>query len=414
MKILLINKFLYPKGGDAICALSTGELLFRRGHEVAYWGMHHPDNPSYPYNDYFVDNIDFNSKNSLAKQFKMSADLLYSLEAKGKIEKLLRIIKPDIVHLNNFAHQISPSILHVFRKNNIPLVMTMHDYKLVCASYALLSRGRVCQKCGNGKYYYCFLEGCSKDSMAKSLLNTIEMYLHHKILHIYDSIDIFISPSLFLKNKLEEMRFNKKIVYLPNFINLEHFSPRYDWEGGTVIYFGRLSKEKGLFTLIEAVKDISSIVLKIVGEGPIKERLERKAQSAKLYNVEFTGHLSGEELKDEIKKSMFVILPSECYENNPRSIIESFALGKPALGAMIGGIPELIKDGETGLTFEPGNAEDLCSKVEYLINNPAKISEMGKKARLFAEEYLGMEKHYERLMEIYGEAKQRKDNFSGI
>lgn len=405
MKILLVNKFLYPKGGDAICTLSTGELLSMRGHEVAYWGMSYPSNPNYPYKDYFVDNVDFNSKNSLAKQFKMAADLLYSLEAKSKIERLLRIVRPDIVHLNNFAHQISPSILHVFRKNNIPVVMTMHDYKLVCASYGLFSKGKVCRKCKNGKFYHCFLEGCSKDSTAKSLLNTAEMYLHHKILRIYDLIDIFVSPSLFLKNKIEEMGFNKKISYLPNFINLEHFNPKYGWAEGSVIYFGRLSGEKGLLTLVEAFKDIRNITLKVVGEGPVGEKIKNKISDENIKNIVLSGYMAGEDLKREIQKSMFVIIPSECYENNPRSIIEGFALGKPALGARIGGIPELVKDNETGLTFESGNADDLRGKIGCLINSPDKIKEMGKNARLFVEKELNAEKHYEKLMKIYENAK---------
>ena len=407
MKVLLINKFLYPKGGDAISTLYTGELLFLKGHKVIFWGMKHFLNPDYPYSDYFLPYIELNRSANIKKQVKVALNILYSIEAKRKIEALIQKITLGIVHLNNFAHQISPSILYVFRKYNIPIVMTLHDYKVVCASYSMLAKGKVCEACKDKKYYNCFLRKCVKDSRAKSLLNTIEMYLHHKILHIYDLVDIFISPSRFLKNKLEEMGFKGKIVYLPNFVNIEEYGPKFGCAENSIVYFGRLSKEKGLFTLIEAVKGLD-VKLKIIGEGPIKESLELGVRSNGENNVEFLGYKSGEELKDEVKKSMFVVVPSEWYENNPRSIIEGFALGKPVVGSRIGGIPELIKDNQTGLTFEPGNVEDLRSKIEYLINNPNKIVEMGKNGRAVVEKELNAEEHYQRLMEIYNRAISRK------
>lgn len=388
MKILLINKFLYPKGGDALVTLATAKLLAQHGHEVEYWGMDHPSNGNFRFKDYFVRLVDFNQKSGIWDKLRISFNFLYSFEAKSKITKLLKVWRPDIVHLHNFAHQISPSILHVFKKHKIPVIMTMHDYKMVCASYTLLSKDKVCEKCKNGKYYHCFLERCVKNSKSKSLLNTIEMYLHHKILHIYDLIDIFISPSKFLKDKLEEMGFKGKIVHMYNFLNIEEFKPQFEYTERSIVYFGRLSKEKGLFTLLEAVKDIPGITLKIIGDGPLKEGLGDRVKGLGIKNIQFLGYKSGEELKNEIRKSMFVVLPSEWYENNPFSITESFALGKPVIGARIGGIPELVIDGKTGFTFEPGNSQDLKDKIIHLINNQQNISAMGQKARMFVEEEL--------------------------
>ncbi|KKO19435.1 MAG: hypothetical protein BROFUL_01850 [Candidatus Brocadia fulgida] len=401
MKILLINKSLYPKGGDAISTITTGNLLYSKGHEVMFWGMAHPLNPEYPYKDCFVSCIDFNDPGTVKNQIKMAVNMLYSFEAKKNIEKLMKIERPDIVHLNNFAHQISPSILHVFKKYKIPVVMTMRDYKLICPTYTMVLNDKPCERCRNGRYYQCSINKCTKNSLLKSLLNTMEMYLHHNIMHIYDLIDVYISPSKFLKSKCEEMGFKGKIVYLPNFVRVEDFNPQYDWLESSIVYFGRLSEEKGLFTLIEAVKDIQGITLKIIGEGPLRERLELEVRNSGIRNIEFLGYKGGKELKEEIRKAMFVVYPSEWYENNPRSIIEGFALGKPALGARIGGIPELVKDNETGVTFESGNGEDLKAKIEYLRKNPNKIVEMGKTARVFVEQELNDEKHYEKLMEIY-------------
>ena len=168
----------------------------------------------------------------------------------------------------------------------------------------------------------------------------------------------------------------------------------------SICYVGRLSIEKGVATLIEAVKGLD-VTLKIIGDGPLKEILEKETQSKGIKNVEFLGYKSNNELKDAIKRSMFLVIPSEWYENNPRSVIESFALGKPAIGARIGSIPELVKNHETGLTFEPGNVEDLREKIGYMVSNPEKVIEMGKNARRFVEQELNAEKHYERLIAIY-------------
>lgn len=245
----------------------------------------------------------------------------------------------------------------------------------------------------------------------KSLLNTIEMYLHHEVLHIYDLIDCFISPSKFLKEKIEQMGFKgRKIIILPNMLRIEDYFPKYGSESNSIIYFGRLSREKGLPVLLESAKGIKKINLKIMGEGPLRVSLEAKIKDEKIENVSFLGYKTGEQLNNEIRNSLFVVLPSQCYENNPRSIIEGFALGKPAIGARIGGIPELVIDGKTGLTFEPGNNRDLRSKIQYLLDNPHKIEEMGRNARDFVAQEFNTQKHYERLMKIYEMAMEKNRN----
>jgi len=407
MKILLINKFLYPEGGDAISTLNTGSLLSKKGHEVIYWGMEAPENPELPYKEYFVSHVDYNRPSGIFHQLKLSSNILYSLEAKAKMSSLILKVKPDIVHLNNFAHQISPSILDVFKKYNIPMVMTLRDLKLVCPYWYLLLNGKPCEMCKGGKYYWCFINKCTKGSFLKSLLNTMEMYLHHKILHTYDLIDVFISPSVFVKEKIKEMRFTRDTVYLPNFIDGGDYIPEFDSTDKVISYFGRLSTEKGLFVLLDAIKAVD-VQLKVIGKGPLEERLKSKVEREKIENVSFIGYKKGDELKNEIKKSMMAVLPSVCYENNPRSVLESFALGKPVIGSRIGGIPELVKDGITGLTFEPGNPRDLRNKIQVLVKDPDKIIEMGKNARRFVETKFNPEIHYQELMKVYNMAIGRK------
>ncbi len=405
MRVLMINKFLYPRGGDAIVTLNTGSLLEGYGHEVVYWGMKNSQNHSFLHEDFFIDEVDLNAGGGVGHQLRIAGNMLYSLEAKRKVQALITHAgKPDIVHLHNFAHQISPSILHIFRKYNIPCVMTMHDYKIVCAAYTLFAQGKLCEKCSNGAHINCFFETCVKSSKVKSLLNSMEMYLHHSILRIYNFIDIFISPSTFLKEKVCAMGFKKPVEVLPNFIDISNYDPEYTVQGKTICYIGRLSKEKGIATLINAVKNLEGVQLKIIGDGPLRNELEEGVHLRGVNNVSFLGYLSTEELKEEIRRCQFTVTPSQWYENNPRSIIESFALGKPVIGARIGGIPELVRDGETGFTFEHGNAKDLAEKISMLISNPTLCAVIGKCARRWVEEQINSNIHYERLIEIYQQA----------
>lgn len=404
MKVLLINKFLYPKGGDAISTLTTGHILEANGHEAVFWGMNHPDNPTYPFADLFVSQVEYEDNGGLFSKAGPAMNVLYSIEARKKIEALLEHIKPDIVHLNNFAHQIGPSILGVLKEHRIPIVMTMHDYKMVCPTYSMLARGQVCEKCNGGKFYHCGVNRCTKGSLFKSLVNVAEMYLHHRILHIYDKIDLYISPSRFLKDKVEEMGLSGEVVYLPNCVDVDGFEPGYEWQEKSIVYVGRISHEKGIETLIDAVKEIGGIRLKIIGDGPLRGVLEEKIRNEQIPNVEFLGYRTGKALHDEIRNSMFLVIPSEWYENNPRTVIEALALGKPAVGARIGGIPELVRDWETGLTYVSGDVDDLRSKIQLMLDNKDRIPEMGQAARQYVEQELNSDVHYRNLMKIYEQA----------
>jgi len=407
MKILLINKFLFPKGGDAISVLNTGKVLADRGHEVHYWGMAHPDNPRYPYEDYFVSRVDYEQPGGLARKLDASLKILYSFEARRKLEKLLAVLRPDLVHVHNFAHQISPSILPACARRGLPVVMTMHDYKLVCPTYSLLLNGRPCERCGHGKYWWCFLKKCAKGSYAKSLVNTAEMFLHHKILNLYRLIERFVAPSEFMLRKVREMGFPGQIRHVANFIQPEDYQPRYGAPGGDLVYFGRLSAEKGLPTLLQAMAGLD-VRLKIIGEGPLRAEMERSLAERRQENVRFLGYLRGQELRAEIQSSQAAILPSECYENNPLSVLEAFALGKPVVGARIGGIPELVQDGFTGLTFSPGDAGDLRRQILRLRDQPGEAERWGRNAREWVEKNGGPELHYERLLQVYHEALESR------
>ena len=420
LNVLHINKFHYLRGGAERVYFETAKFLESRGHRSVFFSMHHPENLSCETTDYFLPYIDLNNVYGLKEQLKVVGRVLYFFEAKKRLSKLLDKHLVDIAHLHNIYHQISPSILHELRKRKIPIVMTLHDYKMVCASYNMLVHERPCEVCARGKFYKALKHKCLKGSFIKSALSAFEMYLHHKVFGIYNNVDIFISPSIFLKNKLLEMGFRKEIVYLPNFVDIhkfDEFKIEVDKEGkdkeNSLVYFGRLAPGKGLVTLLESAKLLSNrnrnnkIKIKIIGDGPLREELEKKVRTEGISNVRFLGYMEDKALYQEIKKSLAAILPSEWYENSPMSIIEAFVFSKPVIGARIAGIPELVMDNETGLTVEPGNIEDLALKIEYLVNNPDKAAEMGENARRFVEQNLNAEKYYQKLMDVYKRAVQK-------
>ncbi|WP_347275039.1 glycosyltransferase family 4 protein [Candidatus Kuenenia sp.] len=411
MNILNINKFHYMRGGCETVYFETAKILESHGHKSIFFSMQHPENLSCENRDYFMSYVELNTNsNSVINKLKNTGRILYSLKAKKLLSKLLNEYPVDIAHLHNIYHQISPSILHTLKKRNIPVVMTLHDYKMVCASYLMMVNGKNCDACSGGYYLSVIKNKCVKRSLAKSCLSAFEMYVHHSIIGIYDNVDAFISPSLFLKEKLVEMGFRKKIIHLPNFVDMKKFGNGKGGENSrenAIVYFGRLVPEKGLYTLIKATKlldTIRNVVVKIIGDGPIRGDLEEKAKLGGNHNIQFLGYMKGEELYKEIKKCMAVVLPSEWYENNPMSVLEAFALGMPVIGAKIGGIPELVKDGITGLTFESGNAHELAEKIRYVLDNPGKTVKMGENARVFVEQNLNAEKYYQGLINIYQSA----------
>jgi len=401
VKVLLLNKYFYLKGGPERHISKINKILEAKGHQTIPFSMQDERNEPTPYAKYFVSKVDFNSSMSLRDKLRMIPRVIYFLEAKRKIEALIRKVKPDIAHLHNIAHQISPSVLHSLKKFDLPVIQTLHDYKLICPTYNMVARGRICERCKGHQYYQAVLRRCNKGSFSFSLLNCVEMYLH-KFLRIYErNVDFFIAPSDFLRNKVIEFGINGgKIFHIPTFVDSREYSPQYNGDN-YFVYFGRVSQEKGLSTLVEAMKTVRASKLLIIGEGELKNSLEGYTSQKSISDIKFLGHLSSERLKSVVRSSRFVVLPSEWYENCPASILEAFALGKPVIGSNIGGIPELIEDGVDGLLFEPGNSEELSEKIAYLISRPQLREQMGKNARKKVEEKYNPEVYYQSLMGIY-------------
>lgn len=406
MQILLANKFLYEKGGAEKSLFETARLLQAHGHQTRFFAMQHARNRPCADAGHFVSEVDYEDS-SLRMRLKAAARMLYSLEAARKLAGLLDDARIDIAHLNNIYHQLSPSILRTLHRRGVPMVMSLRDYKVVCGSYQMLADDRPCEACRGGRHLQATLKRCVKDSLAASVLTTVEMTLHHRILDLYGLVDLFISPSAFLKDKVREMGFPGEVVHLPNFVGgLDQVSPQYGSAQPLLVYSGRLGREKGLATLVRAVKGLP-LRLELLGEGPMGEPLEALARQESIANVAFAGYLSGDALQDRVRAATAVVVPSQWYENNPRSVIEAFALGKPVIGARIGGIPELVRHGDTGLTFTPGDEQALRGCIDELLAQPARAAEMGRRGRHLVETELSPERHYAGLMQVYERAIAR-------
>jgi glycosyltransferase involved in cell wall biosynthesis len=403
MKILLINNYHYSRDGVTRAYFDLAKILTDHGHEVAFFSSHAADESPTPWSRYFVSATDFEERNiGFLSKAMMMAKGFYNFEAKIKLQALIDEFHPDIAHLHNIYHHLSPSILGVFKKNNIPAVMTLHDYALVSSNYNLFANGRIWEGDRGGKYWRCFTDRCIKNSFWRSFLAMLESYFYHS-LKSYDKIDQLISPSRFLIGKFKEFGFEKEIDYLPNpFLSPDVAITGKDQTGRYIIYFGRLSAEKGVADLLRAYARLKTEVkLKIVGVGPLENELKKIVAQENIANVEFLGYKIGTELWQLIGGAELTVCPSRWYENAPYSVIEPMGLGKVVLASRLGGNTELINERGNGFLFVAGDINDLENKMAYIIANPQLADTIGSRAAETVRKNNSPEKFYGRLVEIY-------------
>lgn len=398
MKVLIVNKFLYPNGGSETYIFKLGEELKRRGHEVQFFGMEHEGRIVGNDAQCYTANMDFHTGKlqKLLYPFK----IIYSREAARKMSIVLNDMQPDVVHLNNFNFQLTPSVIYAIRRYNkrygkkVRVVYTAHDSQLVCPNHLMQNpiTHECCDACLKQGVAQCTRHRCIHGSKVKSLLGTVEAACYKK-LKTYRLIDVIICPSNFLKEKLDTDRvLQKRTTVLHNFVDSQ--AAGRDWEKKEyVLYFGRYSEEKGIRTLAEVCKKLPDIPFHFAGSGPLEEELR------KLPNAKLLGFLSGETLAKEIAQARFVVFPSECYENCPFTVIEAQLYGTPVIGSDRGGTPELLRDGETGELFESGNEKMLEEKITDLWQNREKLERYTKNCKQVhfdnAAEYV------DKLMKLY-------------
>jgi glycosyltransferase involved in cell wall biosynthesis len=398
MKILLSNKFFYPRGGDCIHTMQLKELLEQHGHEVAVFSMQYTDNKENKYSEYWPSEVDFSSKLPLKLLSALNRPFGVK-EVKTKWNKLLADFKPDVVHVHNIHSQLSPVIAQLAQKQKIPIVWTLHDYKLLCPASAFLKTdATICDQCLISKDSV-IKNRCIKGSLFASILGYWEARKWNAN-KLQNYTNQFISPSKFIKKKMEEGGYAEhKIIHQYNFANNDKFQDSVELErNDEIIYVGRISIEKGIESLCRASQNVKNSKLLIIGDGPLKKDLEQKYASS---NIHFLGFQEWSFIKDRLSNAALLVIPSQWYENNPLTIIEAFALGTPVLGANIGGIPELIQDGINGMTFESGNIQDLSIKIQKMLDY--KLWDY-QKIKEEAKIKFSAQKYYDNLIEIYTQA----------
>lgn len=402
MKILMINKFLYPNGGSETYIFKLGDYLQSQGHEVQYFGMEHEGRIVGNRANAYTSNMDFHGGSKLAK-LTYPLKTIYSAEARKKIRFVLDDFQPDVCHLNNFNYQLTPSIILEIRKwekqtgNSCRIVFTAHDYQLVCPNHMCHNPGTHdnCEKCLGGHFLNCTTGRCIHGSLAKSAIGTMEAFFW-KWMGVYKQIDRIICCSRFMKTKLDTNPvLAVKTVVMHNFV--DPVEGREVKKKDYVLYFGRYSQEKGIATLIQAAGELPEIPFVFAGSGPLEQQLES------IPNIQNVGFQRGEALETLIREARLSVYPSEWYENCPFSVMESQMYGTPVLGAEIGGIPELICPGQTGELFESGNKSQLKEQIRKLWNST-----------LFSEAYTGIngaitfdsvEEYTRKLMGVYSGAE---------
>ncbi len=380
VRVILVNKFHYRKGGSETYYFDVAEGLRQRGHEVHFFAMEGPDNELCEDSDLFVSSKDYNGPSGVADKAKAALSLIYSNEAKGRFQLLCERVRPDVVHMNLVHRQITLSILDApyLKEHNVPVLFTSHDYILVCPSYVMLDgAGEVCDACLGGKFSNCLKRRCVKGSTAKSGMALMEAEFL-KATHAYRKIDRVIAPSEFMRSKLVEGGFPAdQVVLMQNFAkdtvlaSARDAQDRTDWDNPYLLFFGRLSREKGVDVLVDAfLAAIPSLPgnlrLVIAGDGPERGAIEERlaaADPADAERVELVGFQAGEDMRRYAERASLAIASSRWRENMPYSIVEAFALGTPVAGTDIGGIPELVMEGETGFVCQPGDADSLSEAI---------------------------------------------------
>ncbi|MQW90469.1 glycosyltransferase [Sinorhizobium saheli] len=399
-RLLAINNYFYRRGGAEAVFFDHMSMFGETGWDVVPFAMRHDMNEPSPWSDYFVSEIEYGRRTGPLRKFQQAASVIYSVEAQRNIGRLIERARPSIAHAHNVYHHLSPAIFSTLKSAGIPVAMTVHDLKLACPSYKMLRDGRVCEDCRGGKVYNVLRHRCIKGSVPLSAVVLVETMLH-RLLGLYrGKVDRLVVPSRFYLEKLAEWGWPRdKMVNIPNFVDVTAF--RSDWqEGDYFVFAGRLAPEKGLATLIRAAA-LSKQRLILAGTGP-EERPLRELAAGLRADVTFAGYLSGESLHRLIGESRALVLPSEWYENAPISVLETYALQRPVIGAAIGGIPEMVREGETGMLARSGAVEELASALGAMAAlTPAARARMGAAGRAWIASEFSAAAYRERTLDLY-------------
>ncbi|MGA9913254.1 glycosyltransferase family 4 protein [Paraburkholderia sp.] len=395
MKIMMANKYFFWKGGAETVYFQERDFLRSAGVKVVDFSMYDERNEPSDFSDYFVEQRDYHASSlgALGKA-KVALSMIHSPQAVARIKDLIRKEKPDLLHCHNIYHQLTPSIIRAAKEMGIRVVLTLHDFKVVCPTYSRIYKGKVCAACEGGDFYNVVRRRCSEDSLARSALLYAEATFE-RFCGNYLRIDRAIAPSRFMADVVTRWRFPKeRVTVLYNGVDPNNFQPVPD-SGGYALFLGRLIHDKGLLTLAEAQRG-TDIRVVVAGTGPLEETLRRDYPW-----LELVGYQSGDALRTLVEGASFIVVPSLVQENCPMAVLEAMASGKAVIASRNGGIPELVEEGTTGLLFESGNADELRLKLQTLGSDTTLQAEMGRAARAKVQRDFSLQKHNESLLRIY-------------
>lgn len=401
MRILFCNKYNYPFSGTEIYLFELMELMRSQGHEVALFSMADPRGEPTAYDHHFVPHVDFKVSTGIWQKVRRAGHAIYSTESRRRIRAMIREFRPDVAHVRNVYHHLSPSILWELKAHKVPVLYHLNDFKLLCPTYNLVSQGEVCEACKGGAFWHVLRPRCYPGLGARVTLMT-EACVHRFLGTFRQCVDTFLAPSQFVRDKFVEHGWSGgRFEVLPHFQEAHPWAGRASREKAPVLYFGRLSAEKGVQDLLHAMQKLPHRSLMVAGDGPQRAQLEQISGSLKLSNVEFLGHVGGARRDALIAQSLCTVLPSHAYETLGKTILESYAEGRAVVASDMGSRRELVRDGETGILYPTGDVDRLAQAIETLAGAPALAEKMGRAGwELVRERHTPVE-HYRRLMSLY-------------
>ena len=418
MKIIIVHYRYFVVGGPEKYLFNIMNKLEREGHEVVPFSVRSKKNVKSEYEKYFVDPIG-DDESIYYKEYKKTprviAQLLkrsfYDIDVKNSLKKLIEKEKPDLIYCMCYINKLSPSVIDAAKECNVKIVVRLSEYGLMCPNYSFLRNGDICEKCATEGLQHCVKNKCVQGSTMASLVRALSMQ-YHKMIHIYDHVDAFITPSLFLKKKLQEYKVLKSPVFhVPTFTKIEDRLEYNEKRQNYGLYFGRVAKEKGVEYLVEAYEKLGDdYQLMVVGDDQSEEalRLKKYMQEHHVNNVTFAGFKLGKELTDIIADARYVFVPSIWYDNFPNVVLEAYIYSKPVIASDLGSLPEMVKDHETGLLFETKNSDAIAKCVREM-DNDAEVERMSKNAFNCIQEEFSEDIHYQKLMKVFQHVLEDKE-----
>jgi glycosyltransferase involved in cell wall biosynthesis len=402
MRILFCNKYNHLFSGTEVYLFEVMELMRSQGHEVALFSMADPRGQPTPYDHHFVPHIEFKGQASLWQKAQRAVHAIYSRDARRRMQAMIEDFRPDVAHVRNIYHHLSPSILWELKAQNVPVVYHLNDFKLLCPSYNLVSQGEACENCKGGEFFHMLGSKCYPGLGARTTL-TVEAYVHKWLGTYRKCVERFLAPSQFVRDKFVEHGWDaNKFEVLPHFQKVPVIiKPSTAPPDAPLLYFGRLSREKGVDDLIRAMRAVPELRLVIAGEGSQRGELHDLAKGLRLTNVEFVGQVRGAELDSLIAKSRFTVLPSHAYETLGKTILESYAKARAVVASDLGSRRELVQDGETGLLYPTGNVDRLADALKQLASSPELADRMGQAGWEMVQRRHAPEGHYQKLLNLY-------------